>query len=610
MKTQQDSRSILGLCVAGLLIIGQPLAAQDEANQDVMGRGMQSSTDDESNGRQEHFRDHAADNAHAVRLLGSSGVLDYSTAIPAIEIDVPTLFEPRQGLVAMDAIDDEVQSAQAVVVNWSALDSLVPEEANRLKVLRPDGEVMELVLLSGEYFGPNEYVWIGEIADVAASDVILVRVNDAVRVVARDYRPTSLGGKGTFELQKTAVSGHVATVRSPEAVGECGVKPGNQHPGRNMGAVPRGAGNDDGGVASSGPGGGDDPSNLIDIMTVPTNQAKAAYGEEDAFVADSRAMVADLNLRIANSGGSWSYRLCAAEWSLINYNETADQSTDLARLRWVAGEWPDWNGNGVQDPGEEEPDPNGFMDEIQDNRDTYRPDLIHLITENPEPAGGDSVFIGLAYRLRTTTGSVQTGYGLTVRSYAISSGTFAHEIGHNMGLCHNVEQLALCDMLQHGHGIARKCDGGLWCNDGEWRTTMSYKVCQDCDPNIKIPFFSATGLVVHVAHCVTGNNVCDLELWDDQTARAIDAANESRVAVADYYIGSSQIWAESAVFQGNGTFLDPRNSISTAVSIVQGGADNGVVKARAGTYSETGGGNVILSNPCKIEMVNGTVIIN
>ena len=522
-----------------------------------------------------------------VRVRGGSGPIDYSQVRPVTGQTAGELavFGERQP-----------DGSELVDIEWNVLKSLVPDAENRIS-LTFEGERLELVLVQHEQREPNRFTWIGQIAGIAFSDVILVRHDDAVFLTVRDYTSK----RGPIEMHATLDGLHRIRRVDPNQ-GLCGGSP----KWRPATANAKGVGPQTANLPSSPHGGHamttvSDPDHVIDIMIVPSDAALSGAGGESGFISASVAMVADLNLHLANSGSPLFARLCAVPFALsAGYSESQNMSTELDRVSYQAGQIDSDTGS--------EYDPDGYLDEIQNQRDTYRPDLVALIVENT-----NNSTIGIAWVVGGGLSNFgeSGGYSVTQRSVAVSTGTFAHEIGHNLGACHNAEQNNCVDepVVDYNKGIARQC------LLDEWRTVMSYPTTIGGIGSNRVPYFSTQGITVEVTEPVFGAVLCTLEMWDQGSARVTDMIDVTRSTIADYDIALTQMWADASpgTYSGEGTHFEPFDTFLETVQSVAGGATMGVAKARAGTYTESaslgGPQGLVLQNPCTIEAVGGSVTI-
>ena len=149
--------------------------------------------------------------------------------------------------------------------------------------------------------------------------------------------------------------------------------------------------------------GGTDDGSVVDILVVWTPEAEEKWGGGAAVRSRIDLLIAYINDAFERSGAFVSLNLVGAEQ--VDYAEAADEAdsglwfldarTDLYRLA--------------------SPD-DGHMDDVHGRRDALGADLVYLLTAR----GG-----GLA----ELPGSFATGGG--------NPTTFAHEVGHNMGLAHD-----------------------------------------------------------------------------------------------------------------------------------------------------------------------------
>ena len=186
---------------------------------------------------------------------------------------------------------------------------------------------------------------------------------------------------------------------------------------------------------------------VIDVAVFHTPAARAAAGGAAAIAAVIDLMFAETNQAYAASGVRHRVRL--VERSEVQYTETDDIHTDIQRL---------------EDPSD------GYMDGVHTVRDRVGADLVHLVHERPEAAQ----FGGVARR--------NGPFGISSREGGGS--TFAHEVGHNMGLAHDRYQV----YQKYGKAEPHPAYGyvnplGLAAGAARarrWRTIMAYRdQCED-----------------------------------------------------------------------------------------------------------------------------------
>ncbi len=146
---------------------------------------------------------------------------------------------------------------------------------------------------------------------------------------------------------------------------------------------------------------------VIDVAVFYTPAARENAGGIDEIATAIDLMVAETNMAYRNSAANQRINLVAAE-EVVGYRETNDLSIDIARLRLPS---------------------DGYMDEVHGIRDEVAADIVLLMAAQS----------GRAYQLRVpSTSSESWAFGV-VNPY--SSSTFAHELGHIMGLHHDRYQV-------------------------------------------------------------------------------------------------------------------------------------------------------------------------
>ncbi|MGU7816136.1 M12 family metallo-peptidase, partial [Burkholderia sp. AW49-1] len=173
----------------------------------------------------------------------------------------------------------------------------------------------------------------------------------------------------------------------------------------------------------------------IRVMTVITNQVREKWADVDANVA--------LAIQLANDANVNSHVNITFENAGIfnaNYNESGTYSEMLAKIRNIAD---------AQLGGP-----------VHAFREAHRADLVVMLAAS-------SVSNGTAYNNATKT----SAFSVVRDSYAIAQYTFAHEMAHNIGASHDLEQYIGKEpkVPTYVHGFKLP---------GRWRTIMSY----DCKP--------------------------------------------------------------------------------------------------------------------------------
>ena len=191
-----------------------------------------------------------------------------------------------------------------------------------------------------------------------------------------------------------------------------------------------------------------DDGSLIDVMVLYTPTAKILMGGRAGIEALIDLYVAQANQAYANSGAFHRIRLASREEA--DYIESGEALIDIERL---------------------EDDSDGYMDHVHALRETYAADLVHLLFARTE----DYTFAGIA--------SFEGPLG-TAMAAPWGGLTFAHELGHNMGLLHDRYQAAreteeTIEGWHYGYVNQRAFEPGA-AESTRWRTIMSYPVqCEE-----------------------------------------------------------------------------------------------------------------------------------
>ena len=177
----------------------------------------------------------------------------------------------------------------------------------------------------------------------------------------------------------------------------------------------------------------------VDVAVLHTGAAREAAGGAAELAAEIDLMIAETNQAYEASG--LDLRVALVETSEVAYAETDDALVDVRRLRHPS---------------------DGLLDEAHAVRDRAGADLVHLIIGRAEEV------CGIAYR--------PGAFGLTVQG--CGGLTFAHELGHNLGLRHDRYQ------AHHNEGGAPPHPAYGYVNPGgseagalrssRWRTVMAY----------------------------------------------------------------------------------------------------------------------------------------
>lgn len=248
-------------------------------------------------------------------------------------------------------------------------------------------------------------------------------------------------GEATFAVNGNAVSGSIRTadgvykvqplpggIHALVKVRESALPPEHPPSGASNAPAPATAPND--AAADQAVDASAKPQPVI-VLIVFTKSA-ATYDDPLAF---SRLLVEQANQSYEASGIS-TLRLQLAGAQVTHLADSGSDAADLAAL--VAGK-------------------TGETRKVHRNRDKLKADLVVMIADNPAACG-------LAQAIYA---SADTAYATVYHDCAASNLSFAHEIGHLLGACHDPAQGKPCSPFAYGHGFQRTSAG--------MRTIMAYQ---------------------------------------------------------------------------------------------------------------------------------------
>ena len=343
------------------------------------------------------------------------------------------------------------------------------------------------------------FVWVGRIAGVAESSVTFA-VNGSI-VAGSVTTPAT-----TFSIRYAADDVHVIEEvdrgafprESPPLVPE---------PGAAAGADSPAAASDDG--------------STIDILVVYTPSARAARGGTSAIEALIDLGVSETNQAYANSGAIQRLRL--VHKAEIAYVESGDMLTDLSRLRLTA---------------------DGHMDGVHSLRNTYGADLVHLIENSPDSCG-------FAYIMTNVSASfASSAFGITHYTCVSPNYTFAHELGHNMGIHHDIHVTgsSTTGAFAYSRGYVNQAAFASGASSSKrWRDILAYN--DQCTASgffcTRVLYFS------NPANTLTGD-----PMGHAATADGVRTLNETRTTIANFRTAvdtPTMSISDVSVWEGNST---------------------------------------------------------
>lgn len=466
-----------------------------------------------------------------------------------------------------DPTDPGSIRSRAIHVNLDLLDRLDPFSGGRIRMNLFEDVSYEAVFERAETFGEQSIVWYGRIADIPLADFILARTGDVVYATIRDYE-----NRRHFQLrQRGPQNVNVVRELGGGPATRCGntaqFEPSSMEDGEGgvAGGAYCGYSNDSCGstyVPDRGPN--TDLGFTIDLMVVWTPQARSEEGGTSAMQTLILESVADMNTRLANSLTIPRVRLV---WWQEMSGYTENGSDELHRLYCPT---------------------DGYMDVVHTLRETHQADLVHLVVRDiDDDCGFGCTTTGVAYRPSSFTQPCNSHlYWVSISDNNYTNGTLAHEVGHNLGCCHDRANACSNPIVSYAFG---RC---FYAAPAYRYTTMSYDCALGFGSNI--PFYSNPN--VYFAGQPTGTST-------ENNARAI---NDTRTMIANYRRGDHTRYVGPWLpfNSGNGSLLLPYSRIQQGIN---GVASGGTLKVLGGTYPE---GPVTWSAPVTLETRGGVVTIS
>ncbi len=326
--------------------------------------------------------------------------------------------------------------------NWH-LERIKSESGQQMQLLaavHDPGSPRIILRLDSHQISNHGQSWRGRIQGWSESSVVLSSAGEAIAgaiYVGTDSYVIRPAGAGVVQIQpfKTRADG-CESVHAPAqslATSPPNVAPANTPPRHAI----------------------KDSAAEIDILVLYSQPAEAYAGSVEAIQAIAMASVESTNLAFSNSGVSTRLNLVAIE--AADYAESGDSGDDL-----------DWMQASPR---------------VEQLREAHHADLVAMLVDLIPSCGRAFIMNDPG------PGFSDSAYSISAADCAVAGLTFAHEVGHNLGMQHNPEDTAATPDI-----AAYPAAFGHWHN-GRYRTVMSIgAVCfTECE---RIPWYSNPEIII------------------------------------------------------------------------------------------------------------------
>ncbi len=486
---------------------------------------------------------------------GSTRATDVSGQ-PSIDNDIPSLV--LTGRAKSTALANaemsratssrEIIRSRTVVLDMAMLQKLradVAEKPQTIRVAFFDDAPMLVLVTRTERVGRNGIAYIGTVPGIALSSAVIVEENGVV-----SGNVNVLNQK--YQIRNVGVAGHVMQEIDGRAFPlDHAVSPAATTPSAKPGLPSTPAGSKDRTPPIAAVNTAADDGSIIDVMVVYTTAARISQGSTAAMNSLVNLVITETNIAYANSGVKQRLRLVYA--GEVNYAEV-DFATDLARLQ------------GTSD---------GFMDDVHRLRDLYAADVVSLW-------GNYTVGCGLSNLMTNESLSfANQAFNVVDRNCATGNYSFAHELGHNMGLQHDIydgnssttvtpEGSVISTAINYAHSYVDM--------PNHFRTVMA--ISAQCDAQVpridcvRIPYFSNPS--VNFSGAATG----------DARAQEFKALNDTRDTTANFRMSVNLNGSGTIIFLPT-TYTVSEGAGSITLSAARHAGATGVVSVSYSTASGT-----------------------
>jgi len=283
-----------------------------------------------------------------------------------------------------------------------------------------------------------------------------------------------------------------------------------------------------------------DPADQIDVLAVYTPAARSAVGGTAAMQTRIEASILSTNQGYSASGVLQQVRLVGMEE--VSYTETVPGVTDPYET-WLYGLYRLTFGRYGNDPADA-----NYLAEARAFRDSLGADLVFMVTALPNS------YCGLGW-LGGDPGDANIGYSVVrYNCTGATSYTVQHEMGHNMGACHDRANNSSsgCYDLDYSYGYQQP---------DEFYTVMAYS--NGCGSCTRLNRWSNPNLTYN--GFPTG-----IPLNQPNSAYNTLTLNSTAINVANYRQSANPISANFVTPSSGGTAMIPRTILEAAATSTVG----------------------------------------
>ena len=422
--------------------------------------------------------------------------------------DEPALFRDATTAAELPPLGAGAIRRRIVTIDASVLPSSPDATPSAALLLNLFDDVRLTAVSSGVTRTPTGYVWVGRIPAIERSAV-------------------------TFAVAGGVVSGSVMTPGADFTIrvvadGVYAIRQVNRAalPPEREPLIPDGAGLD-----GESPGPLADDGSIIDVLVVYTPAARAAEGGTNAIEALIDLGISETNQAYAASGAIQRVRL--VHKGEVGYTEAAGNiELDLTRLQNTS---------------------DGHLDTVHSLRNTHGADLVHLIVTTADNA------CGIAFMMTSVSNAfASAAFGITDVLCISPNYSFAHELGHNMGLHHDMFVTGSdTGAFPYSRGYVNQAAFAPGAPSSKrWRDIMAYS--NQCDAS----GFFCTRLLAFSSPLNTHTGD---PMGNPASADAVRSLNETRVTVSNFRTAiplSSFSVSDASVIEGNSGTTNARFTVS------------------------------------------------